>query len=347
MKALIDYLINCKSYSLKYITKSYLTQDVQNVLDKYNLTLYELCYRIQHNIPLNKVFICKHCGKPVGLNATHGYKTFCNNKCHSKYIANSDIIKKKKAQTCIARYGVSNPMQDSSIQQYSYTNKLKKNNYDLSSIYKKVRKTNLEKYGVSSYSKTQEFKEKLKQTCLERFGETTNLKTEETKDKIKQTCIKKYGVENPAQSDVVQMKMYKSRKKNGSFTYSKQELDCINLLKEYFKEVKDHYKSNKYPFECDAYIPEIDTYIEFNFYWTHGKEPFDKNNKKHQLILQKWEKKSKEVNFNNKIKAQYIHAIYNWTDLDVRKLETFKKNKLNYKMFYSIKEFKNWLLTVK
>ena len=80
MKALIDYLINCKSYSLKYIIKSYLTQEVQNVLDKYNLTLYELCYRIQHNIPLNKVFICKYCGKPVGLNATHGYKTFCNNK---------------------------------------------------------------------------------------------------------------------------------------------------------------------------------------------------------------------------------------------------------------------------
>jgi len=34
--------------------------------------------------------------------------------------------------------------------------------------------------------------------------------------------------------------------------------------------------------------------------------------------------------------------IYTWTDLDVRKLETFKKNNLNYKIFYTEKEFNKW-----
>ena len=30
--------------------------------------------------------------------------------------------------------------------------------------------------------------------------------------------------------------------------------------------------------------------------------------------------------------------IYTWTDLDVRKLQTLKNNKLNYHIFYNINE---------
>ena len=34
-----------------------------------------------------------------------------------------------------------------------------------------VKKTNLEKFGVDCYSKTDIFKEKFKETCLEKYGE--------------------------------------------------------------------------------------------------------------------------------------------------------------------------------
>ena len=31
-----------------------------------------------------------------------------------------------------------------------------------------------------------------------------------------------------------------------------------------------------------------------------------------------------------------------WAKYDPLKLQTFKKNKLNYKIFYNIEQFKNW-----
>ena len=39
----------------------------------------------------------------------------------------------------------------------------------------------------------------------------------------------------------------------------------------------------------------------------------------------------------------YDKIIYTWTDLDVRKLECFKDNNLNYKIFYSLNELKEWI----
>lgn len=38
--------------------------------------------------------------------------------------------------------------------------------------------------------------------------------------------------------------------------------------------------------------------------------------------------------------------IYTWTDLDPRKLQTFKQNNLNYKIFYNLDEFLDWFETI-
>ena len=57
--------------------------------------------------------------------------------------------------------------------------------------------TCLDKWGVKSFSETDEFKEKFKNTCLEKFGvENPNMLTE-IRDKTTVTCIKKYGVCSP------------------------------------------------------------------------------------------------------------------------------------------------------
>ena len=40
---------------------------------------------------------------------------------------------------------------------------------------------------------------------------------------------------------------------------------------------------------------------------------------------------------------QYENMIYTWTNLDVKKLETFKKKNLNHKIFYTETEFNKWL----
>ena len=346
MNELIIYLKKYKRYKLNSIRKFYLTQDVQNVLDKYNLTLYELCYRIQHNIPLNKVFICKHCGKPVGLNATHGYKTFCNNKCQTEYIANSNNIKEKRKQTCLKKYGVDNCTKTELCRL-----KMKKTNYSKYGVFnyaktneckEKIKQTNLKKYGVTSYTKTDECQKKIKQTCLDKYGVDSYSKTQEYKDRFVKTNLNKYGVDNYSKTELAKQKIYGTKKKNNSFHTSKEEDKVYNLLLTKFNknDIIRQYKSDLYPFSCDFYIKSLDLYIEYNGTWTHGWNnskclgSFNKNNKEHLRVLASW--KSKNTKF-------YKTAIYTWTDLDVRKLETFRRNNLNYKIFWNLEEVKDWM----
>ena len=57
----------------------------------------------------------------------------------------------------------------------------------------KKEKTTLEKYGVTSFSQTEEFKEKNVKTCIERYGVSNPNKLKEIREKIKETCLEKYG----------------------------------------------------------------------------------------------------------------------------------------------------------
>lgn len=137
---------------------------------------------------------------------------------------------------------------------------------------------------------------------------------------------------------------YLTLKKNGTFNKSKgEEFVYKKLIGKFGKsDVYRQYRSKVYPFNCDFYVKSIDLYIECNFYVTHNKRPFDKNNKDHLKEIEKLKKKSQEINFKGEKKKLYNAVLKIWTDLDVRKLETFKKNKLNYKIFYTLKEFNSW-----
>lgn len=157
--------------------------------------------------------------------------------------------------------------------------------------------------------------------------------TQEWKDKIH------------SKREEINEKIYNTKKKNGTLNSSESE-DMIHqflLYKFKFEDIIHHYKdNNRYPFECDFYIKSLDLFIEINFYWTHGEEPFNKNNDKHIEKLNNWEKCSQDINFKQKKKDGYKNAIYIWTIDDPNKLKTFKKNNLNYKIFYNLDEFLIW-----
>ena len=131
------------------------------------------------------------------------------------------------------------------------------------------------------------------------------------------------------------------KRNNNSFNSSKTETESINILRGLFgsDDIITHYYSDLYPFECDVYIKSIDTFIEFNYHWTHGKHPFnpeDPNDikKLNELKL----KKQTRINSKGKlVDSFYVKLIDVWTNRDVMKLNTAKKNKLNYFTFYSIK----------
>lgn len=66
---------------------------------------------------------------------------------------------------------------------------------------KKVRETSKIKYGVDNYSKTKEFVDKSKKTYLDRYGVDSYTKTDEYVSKSKKTCLDKYGVDSYVKTD--------------------------------------------------------------------------------------------------------------------------------------------------
>ena len=71
----------------------------------------------------------------------------------------------------------------------------------------KYKNTCIKKYGVDSYTKTNECKNKMKQTNLERYGFEYGLQSEEIKNKRLKTNIEKYGVDNYNKSEDVKNKI--------------------------------------------------------------------------------------------------------------------------------------------
>ena len=223
---------------------------------------------------------------------------------------------------------------------------------------KKRKQTCLEKYGVENVHQSQEIKEKCKQTCLEKYGvdnpakdEAIKQKTKETNEKLwpdksnyhnlqkmKQTTIERFGSMNNFYQwrydnmdwETTINKQISTKRKNGTFNYSQPEEDLYKQLCEKYGQdnIKRNYKDNeRYPFYCDFYIVSEDLFIELNRHWTHGGHSYNSNSLEDQKILAEWEEKSKT--------SQYMeYAIYNWTVKDPLKLQTAKKNNLNYQIIW-------------
>ena len=107
------------------------------------------------------------------------------------------------------------------------------------------------KYGVTHYSKTNEYKDKVKSTCLDKYGVDNFAKTERYITKSKKTYTIKYGVDNYTKTEE-----YKSKSKNtcikkyGVDSYTKTDEFKISFRKtilekygvEYLKHIEDRDK---------------------------------------------------------------------------------------------------------
>ena len=162
----------------------------------------------------------------------------------------------------------------------------------------KIQNTNLKKYGVDWYSKTNEFKRVMSENINE-----------------------------------INKKRYDTKKKNNTFNISKTEDESYVLIKEKYPDVIRQHKSKEYPFACDFYIPSIDTYIECNYFWTHGFKPYIGDEKDMEQVKE-W--KNNNTDF-------YNNAIETWTARDIKKRNVAKKNNLNWLEFFNINELIDWL----
>lgn len=312
----------------------------------------EKLYRYLHN--LQESPICPVCGKKIPYrNSPAGYGKFCGEKC----MGLSDERRLLITQSKLERYGDPNYNNPEKIKQ---TQIKKYGGVGSSSpiISKKIKETCKEKFGVENVFKLDEFQEKAKNQKIKTYGNPyySNL------EKRKETCRKRYGVENPMQNNEIHEKFKQSmqekygvdyamqnpdlvkklsdslklthkngkynetHRKNNTFNSSKIESLFIDYLKSNRINFIYQYRSGQYPFDCDFYIPEYDLYIEINGHWTHGGHAFTGSNEDINKV-EFWKEKNTKF---------YNHAIYVWTDLDVRKRKFAKENKLNFLEIFSI-----------
>ena len=306
----------------KYINLTNYLDNRYEDSDSLRETVARMRFNVEHK-PL-----CPACGKKVTFKkVSHNsyiiWNTYCSMEC-SKSKNACKIQKERYIRTCLEKYRVENAFQSEQIKD-------------------KIKQTCLEKYGVENAAQSEVIKDKMKKTCLEKYGCEYALQSGIVKDKIKQTCLKRYGVEHPMKLDFYKSKVnaaiYESKKKNHTFNTSKPEENGYKLLynKFGFCNVKRQYRTELYPFACDFYIKSLDLYIEFNFYWTHGKHKFDSNNKDDVDKLN-----DLKIKYNNGEHPLYKGAIITWAKSDPKKFNTAKKNNLNYLAFYTWNEFLEW-----
>jgi hypothetical protein len=264
-----------------------------------------------------------------------------------------------KKYNIVKPYGLAIKIRNNSIK-----NKYHTINYNATEECKnKIKQTCLSKYGVSNYAKLPEYIDKKRNTCLIKYSDPCYQNRKQIKqslqehygvdsiaalnrldaikDKKRKTNIKNRGVEYPLQSPAVMAifnvnrqkivdKNFATRLKNHTVNTSKAEERVYNYLISLFgkDDIIRQYKNYLYPYHCDFYIKSEDLYIELNLFFTHGYHPFNSIDNKDIVLLSKWYNKSLQSNF-------YKNAIDVWTNVDVKKQETAKNNKLNYIASYS------------
>lgn len=151
-----------------------------------DVTIYERLYCIKENIINNKCTICNTKSKIFDLKYKC-YKNWCDsNICKKEFISlNKDQdIEKLRIQK----------IKDTKSK---YTIEQKK------AIIDKQKQTNIEKYGVDSYSKSDMFK----QHMLDTYGYISPFELKETHQKSKKTLQDKYGVEHNFKIEGIQKKI--------------------------------------------------------------------------------------------------------------------------------------------
>ena len=231
-------------------------------------------------------------------------------------------IKDKAKKTNLERYGVENPMQSELVQ-------------------KKQQQTNMKRYGVAFPFQSEAVKQTYKDNFLEKYGVEHPMQSEVFSEKYKCSMRKNYGVDFPYQSTEIKQKMFDTKRKNGTFSSSLPEDNLHAILIEKFgvENVSRNDNSHEeYPFAVDFYIKSLNLYIEYNGSWTHGKHFFNENSPQDQKLLEKWQLKSETSKY-------YKSAINVWTNKDLEKRQTAKKNNLNYVVLWNWKDVEDWMLS--
>lgn len=243
------------------------------------------------------------------------------------------------------RANVENALVTRKTQQYTAWNKglTKDTDIRVKVNHERAKQTMLDKYGVDNASKlphsawnkglTKDTDSRVHKISEANKGRTVWNKgqtgcvghphTEKTKQQIREKQL----------SSEVKLKRFTTMQQRGTLGNNKWTVAenhvYAQLLTQYTSDdiIPQYMDIVRYPYKCDFYIRSKDLFIEVNACWTHGGRPYDPTDASCQQQLANWQEKAKTSKY-------YQIAIYVWTDLDIRKLQTAKKNNLNFQTIY-------------
>ncbi len=126
-------------------------------------------------------------------------------------------------------------------------------------IQDKVSKTNIERYGVEYPAQSEEIQDKNRQVLLDKYGVEYSWFIPGVKDKIKQICLDNFGVDTPLKSVVIRDKGRKTKKeKYGDEFYTNPDKIAQTKLERYGDK---YFTNSKKMVETVTGLP-YDKYIE-------------------------------------------------------------------------------------
>lgn len=216
--------------------------------------------------------ICDICGTIV----SRPYKQYL--EYHKNGYDTCEKCKQRKLRdTCINRYGVSNPMLVPEFKE-KLTNTVM-NLYGVNSVFKleDVQKQKMEtlqrNFGVTNPMFSEEVRDKLKLTMIEKYGCENPMQNKEINERAQLTNLKKYGVRNPQQNSEIKAKTMKTLLQRGTVPTSKQQVELYEMVKGRYNNAQLNFPFESCLLDVFVIVNNISIDIEYDgSYWHQDQQ---------------------------------------------------------------------------
>lgn len=326
--------------------KSYLDSRYNDIPDDM-FSYKEVLFRIKNNVIIRPV--CKICGAPVkfeGKTMGGAYPNCYHATCckqHERLLAKqneqdtlkskygddvhctfeipgvkekseaariSDNAKAKRADTMIARYGVSSNIVRKDVRETAMKN---------SAQYRKEHKDSFFATIKRRAKLTNEMKSILLQNPDKSIDDYRHMpEYEEMAEAYDNTLM-------------IADKIFTTQKTNKTLNSSTPENRLYEILASAYTTLRN-YESDEYPYKCDFYLPELKLYVEYQGSMFHNGRPYTDSDKDEVEYIKTRSEAIKKA--TGKTTTRYDNLIYTWCTLDVLKRNTAERNNLNYLEIY-------------
>ncbi len=198
-----------------------------------------------------------------------GYSKYCGPGCVSKsnlvkkkkeekslekygtrFVFQADSVKEKCKESCIIKLGVDNASKSDIVKKKkseTYRKNFNGKPEQLKTIQNKYRETSLKNWGEVHPMKSQIIRNNVIKTNLEKYGGKSSLSSKEVREKGKITSLKKYGFESPNSSDIVK----ENKKKAWVKIYGVDNPSKTKKIKDKIVKTNLNKYGTKIPSQCD------------------------------------------------------------------------------------------------